>query len=78
MDFDNTNISLFVQSSNVRCFSDELYMKEGVKIVEDLSECDILGVKEVPIGSLISSKMYFIFLYTIKASLIIGLCYKRW
>ena len=40
---------MFVQSSNVRCFSDELYKKEGVKIVEDLSECDILlGVKEVP------------------------------
>ena len=45
---DNTNISLSVQSSNVRCFSDELYKKEGVKIVDDLSECDILiGVKEV-------------------------------
>lgn len=64
---DNTNISLFVQSSNVRCFSDELYMKEGVKIVNDLSECDILlGVKEVPVCSLISSKMYFYFSHTIK------------
>ena len=64
---DNTNIDLFVQSSNVRCFSDELYKKEGVKIVEDLSECDILiGVKEVPNGLLISNKTYFYFSHTIK------------
>ena len=64
---ENTNIDLFVQSSNIRCFSDELYKKEGVKIVDDLSECDILlGVKEIPISSLISSKIYFYFSHTIK------------
>ncbi|MAO71263.1 MAG: alanine dehydrogenase [Flavobacteriales bacterium] len=64
---ENTNIALFVQSSNIRCFSDELYKKEGVKIVEDLSECDILiGVKEVPHSLLVSSKMYFFFSHTIK------------
>ena len=64
---ENTTIDLFVQSSNIRCFSDELYKKEGVKIVEDLSECDVLlGVKEVPNSLLISSKMYFFFSHTIK------------
>ncbi len=64
---DNTNISLFVQSSNNRCFSDKLYKNEGVKIVEDLSECDILlGVKEVPNSLIISNKMYFYFSHTIK------------
>ena len=27
---DNSNIDLYVQSSNVRCFSDELYRNEGI------------------------------------------------
>ena len=64
---DNTNIDLFVQSSNIRCFSDELYKNECNKIVDDLSECDILiGVKEVPHGFLISHKTYFYFSHTIK------------
>ena len=64
---ENTNIGLFVQSSNIRCFSDELYINEGINIVDDLSDCDILiGVKEVPNSSLISNKIYFYFSHTIK------------
>lgn len=36
-------------------------------IQEDLSECDvILGVKEVPIRSLLPDKIYFFFSHTIK------------
>lgn len=58
---------LFVESSNIRIFPDEEYEKLGFQISEDLSSCDILlGVKEVPIDSLIPHKKYFFFSHTIK------------
>ncbi len=56
-----------VQSSSVRCFTDDDYLRSGVAVVEDVSGCDILiGVKEVPIESLIPNKTYFFFSHTIK------------
>ena len=58
---------LVVESSNNRIFPDEEYEKLGFQISEDLSDCDILlGVKEVPIDSLIPHKKYFFFSHTIK------------
>lgn len=61
------NCELFVESSNIRIFPDEEYEKLGFQISEDLSDCDILlGVKEVPIDSLIPHKKYFFFSHTIK------------
>ena len=61
------NCELFVESSNIRIFPDEEYEKLGFQISEDLSNCDILlGVKEVPIDSLIPHKKYFFFSHTIK------------
>ncbi len=56
-----------VQSSSGRCYSNAEYQMEGVEIVEDVSDCDILlGVKEVPIEMLIPDKTYFFFSHTIK------------
>ena len=56
-----------VQSSRIRCFSDEEYLSAGISVVEDLSDCDILmGVKEVPVDQLIAGKTYFFFSHTIK------------
>ena len=47
-------LEIFVQPSNIRCFSDEEYLKAGVSVQEDLSKCDVLmGVKEVPLQNLI-------------------------
>ena len=61
------NLELSVQRSNIRCFSDDMYVAEGIDIVEDLSDCDVLlGVKEVPLESLIANKTYFYFSHTIK------------
>ena len=61
------NLELSVQRSNIRCFSDDVYVAEGIDIVEDLSDCDVLlGVKEVPLESLIANKTYFYFSHTIK------------
>ena len=61
------NVQVIVQSSQVRCFSDEEYREKGIPVQEDVSDCDILlGVKEVPIGDLLSGKIYFFFSHTIK------------
>ncbi|MEZ5007070.1 MAG: NAD(P)-dependent oxidoreductase [Chitinophagales bacterium] len=61
-------IEIFVQPSAHRCYSDEEYIKEGISIQEDLSDCDVLiGVKEIPINELYPNKIHFFFSHTIKA-----------
>jgi len=61
------DIKISVQSSSIRCFSDAMYIAEGITIVDDLSDCDVLiGVKEVPKESLIANKTYLYFSHTIK------------
>lgn len=60
-------IEIFVQPSPNRCYRDSEYLNQGVRMKEDLSDCDVLmGVKEVPIDKLISDKTYFFFSHTIK------------
>ena len=60
-------ISIVVQSSTSRCFSDEEYQLEGIEIVDDITDCDILfGVKEINVENLIPSKTYLYFSHTIK------------
>jgi alanine dehydrogenase len=62
-----SEVSVVVQPSNIRCFSDEDYTNEGIALANDLSDCDVLmGVKEVPIDQLVSGKTYFFFSHTIK------------
>ncbi len=61
------NARVVVQSSPVRCYSDEQYRAYGIEVVEDISVADILlGVKEVPINELIADKTYLFFSHTIK------------
>ena len=61
------NISITVQPSKHRCFSDQEYEEQGAIISEDLSDCDlILGVKEIEPDLLISSKSYMFFSHTSK------------
>ncbi len=56
-----------VESSDVRTFKDIAYENEGIKVTDDISNCDVLlGVKEVPLESLIPNKKYFFFSHTIK------------
>ena len=60
-------VKIICQSSKIRCYNDDEYHKEGIKIVENVSDADILlGVKEVKINSLISNKTYLFFSHTIK------------
>ena len=61
------SLEIAVKSSSIRCFSDDMYIAEGVQVVNDLSDCDVLiGVKEVPKSLLIPNRTYFYFSHTIK------------
>jgi alanine dehydrogenase len=68
-EFQNTfkKATIKVESSDIRVFSDNDYRKAGFEVVNDISDCNVLlGVKEVPIESLIPNKKYFFFSHTIK------------
>lgn len=61
------HITVVVQPSPGRCFSDREYESAGIKLQEDLSDCDILfGIKEVPVDMLIEGKTYLFFSHTKK------------
>ena len=63
----STNVEVVVQSSPDRCFADREYAAAGVRIVEDMRDCDILmGIKEVPPEQLIAGKTYLFFSHTKK------------
>lgn len=62
-----SNIRIIVQSSPHRCFPDQDYLRAGIEVKDDLSECDILlGIKEVPTDQLIAGKTYLFFSHTKK------------
>lgn len=64
------NVSITVQTSPNRCFSDREYQMAGIQVSEDVSHCDILfGIKEVPMKDLIPGKTYLFFSHTRKKQL---------
>lgn len=59
--------NITVESSNLRSYSDEEYRQAGIRVANDLAECDLLvGIKEVEISSLIPGKSYLFFSHTAK------------
>ena len=61
------NVEIIVQPSPVRAYKDEEYSAQGIRLNEDLRECDIImGVKEVNIADLIPNKKFIFFSHTIK------------
>ena len=61
------NITVQVERSDIRVFTDDQYESLGIEMTDDVSDCDILfGVKEVPVEHLIPNKTYFFFSHTIK------------
>lgn len=61
------NLEIVVQPSPIRAYKDEEYVAQGIRLIEDLSECDIImGVKEVNIEDLIPNKTFIFFSHTIK------------
>ena len=60
-------LEIVVKRSSERCFNNNSYTENGLKVTDDLSDCDILlGIKEVPVEKLIKNKTYFFFSHTIK------------
>ena len=60
-------LEIVVESSDNRAYSDDEYREAGIKVVNDVSDADVLlGVKEVPVDALIPNKKYFFFSHTIK------------
>lgn len=58
---------LIVEPSPIRAYADDDYKQLGITVASEMDNCDVLlGVKEVPIDSLISNKKYFFFSHTIK------------
>ncbi|NSW94694.1 MAG: alanine dehydrogenase [Bacteroidales bacterium] len=54
--------SFIVQPSPFRCYSDEEYKEAGIRVYEDLTECNILlGIKEVNRSTFIAGKTYLFF-----------------
>ena len=63
----NPDLELKVESSDLRIFTDDAYKAEGIEVINDISDCEVLlGVKEVPIEDLIPNKKYFFFSHTYK------------
>lgn len=53
---------IVVQESDIRAFSDDEYRQQGVKVVKDVSDCDVLfGIKEAKAETLIPNKRYVFF-----------------
>jgi len=60
-------VEVYIQKSNIRVFKDDEYAALGLKLVDDLQNCDIIfGIKEVPIDMLIANKTFVFFSHTIK------------
>lgn len=58
---------IIVEPSPIRTYTDTEYKNAGIPVAPKMKECDVLlGVKEVPIKSLIADKKYFFFSHTIK------------
>ncbi|MCH8903134.1 MAG: alanine dehydrogenase [Bacteroidetes bacterium] len=64
---ENTSLEIYLQPSKHRCIPAQEYSSAGVRVREDMTNCDILmAIKEVPISNLISNKTYTFFSHTIK------------
>jgi alanine dehydrogenase len=60
-------LEIVAQSSPTRCFTDDEYRTEGIPVVQQVADCDILlGIKEVNIEDLIPDKTYLFFSHTKK------------
>lgn len=61
------DISIIVEPSTDRCYTDEEHIQAGIRVSDDLSACNLLlGIKEVPISQLIPEKRYMFFSHTKK------------
>ena len=65
--FTHPKAEIIVEPSPIRAYTDADYQDLGITVADKMNDCDVLlGVKEVPIESLIPGKKYFFFSHTIK------------
>lgn len=63
-------VRVVAQASPDRCYPDKEYLEAGVKVKEDISDCNFLfGIKEVPVQEFIAGKTYLFFSHTKKKQL---------
>lgn len=63
----NHPLEFWIQPSSIRIFQDQDYAREGARVQEDLSSCDIvLAVKEIPMSFFRPHGVYLFFSHTIK------------
>ena len=61
------HVKVLCETSNIRCFKDDEYKALDIEITDNVQDCDILmGIKEVPIASLVPGKTYLFFSHTLK------------
>ncbi len=61
------NVDVVVQKSDLRCYRDYEYAELGIKMQDDLSDCNLLiGVKETKIPTIIPGKTYMEFAHVAK------------
>lgn len=61
-------VKVLVQPSNKRAYPLQAYVNAGAFVQEDIADSPvIIGVKQVPIDSLLGDKTYVFFSHTIKA-----------
>ncbi len=60
-------ISVVVESSQKRIFTDAMYQQAGARIAPHMKQCDVVfGVKEIPMSALEANKTYVFFSHVIK------------
>ena len=60
-------VDIVVEESPDRTYTSAEYRSEGIEVVTDMTDCDVLlGIKEVPIDKLIPNKTYLFFSHTVK------------
>jgi len=73
-----TDVTIKVQPSSTRCFTNKEYELAKVELNEDLSGCDVLlGIKEVPKEMLLPNKTYLFFSHTKKLQLYNQALFKK-
>lgn len=61
------DVTVKVESSDIRVFTDLQYATMGIEVTNDISDCDVFfGVKEIPVEYLIPNKSYFFFSHSLK------------
>jgi len=60
-------MEIWLQPSPIRAFPDSDFVREGAKLVEDLSPCPLIfAVKEIPLQFFAAGRMYVFFSHTTK------------